>query len=271
MPEVPAALLRTLCLISCVVFCSCATSVDESAGDGGLPIKFSPMYSAYDGKHTFQVTPSASAMNWDGEDSAIVASTVRWTVDRSFVEVGDFDALPNGVLLTMKRAGKTKIRVQAMTLAGAKKTGEALLSISQVSRDEWEAGSTYYHQTGGITERRLGSYCGEAAELTAKLPGLLPGCSNCHAEGGSLAKPPTPTQTAGLDDEQLLQVFSNAAELPSGNSGSRFLQQFPEPECALKIFHSRELTEQEKKGMVWELRAIAPAIYQEPEAAEDPR
>jgi hypothetical protein len=255
--------LGIVSLVCAVVLDGCATSPDQSEDALALPlpIEFSSMYSAYDGDHTFQVTPFVPSSTGDAEHSPIVASTVRWTVDRYFLDRDDFESLPHGALLTTKRAGKTNIRVSAMTQDGENRTGEATLFISHATRNEWEAGEAYYNQTGGIRERLLAGFCGVSVEMANELSELKPGCSKCHDACSSYARPPTPTQTAGLDDDELLQVFSNAAEPPSGLSSSQFLRRMPEPECTFQAFHTWELTESEKKGLVWQLRAIPPAAY----------
>src|SRR5579863_1526417 len=70
---------------------------------GGLTIAFNPMYSAYDGKHIFQVPALVVGSN----------SPVTWSADTSMVEMQADSERPNEILIQVVRAGKTTIVAQS--------------------------------------------------------------------------------------------------------------------------------------------------------------
>lgn len=65
----------------------------------------------------------------------------------------------------------------------------------------------------------------------------------------------TPTQIAGYSDEQLLQVITQGEKL--GTFSSDLLQR-QMPDCVYRAIHSYELSDEEKRGIVWKLRSLPP-------------
>ena len=73
----------------------------------------------------------------------------------------------------------------------------------------------------------------------------------------------TPTQTAGYSNEQLVNIFTTGAKPAGGTFNSPFLRSAPMPDCIYAAFHTWEMTDDEKKGIIWKLRSIAPKVQEE--------
>ena len=70
-------------------------------------IKFSPVYSSYDGEHTFQVPVTVKGY-----------SGIKWETDKQ--DLVDLDELnPNTVMITTRGAGTAKIIARAGRLSGS--------------------------------------------------------------------------------------------------------------------------------------------------------
>ena len=89
-------------------------------------------------------------------------------------------------------------------------------------------------------------------------------CTNCHnSSASSFSVEHTPTQTAGYSDGDLIQIFT-MAQKPAGNTfNSPLLKPLatmsPETaDCIYKAFHTWEIDDDTRNGIVWKLRSIAP-------------
>lgn len=224
------------------------------------------LYSAYESTRTYQVTPSvpAAAEGWEGE--AVLASSVRWSVDSLYVTSGTFPELIGAVRLTMKRSGSTVVKVTATTLSGEQVRGEATLRIDAVSATEVAAGETAYS-----TVRLLdwtpaeGAAEGEGAcglPATISLPATS-ACNNCHNQSSTISVEHTPTQTAGHSDAALINLFTTGTRIPGEPFHSPFLRSAPMPDCLFTRFHTSELTDEEANGIVAKLRSLPPKVMQE--------
>ena len=239
----------------------CASS--EEQWDIGGPelglIAFTPMFSAFDGLHEYAVTPSVPSAAANSKDTdPVLASTVKWEVDGAFVKQSEFSDLPAAIKLTTKRAGTTKVSVTVKTLSGKSASSSAKLSISMATPEEWAAGEPRYNSdmptTWGAAEGE--TICGLAAAV--ELP-KTSACANCHSPSGSMfAVEPTPTQTAGYSNEDLVNIFTQGAKPAGGVFNSPFLRSVPMPACTYRAFHTREMSDEEKNGIIWHLRSIAP-------------
>ena len=98
------------------------------------------MYSAFDGKHTFQVPAVVRGSN----------GNVQWSADSTYVNMSQDLERPNEVLITMKKAGAVVINVQSVpdpdaAVPEAPKCGSSILTISSAAESDWEIGSARYN------------------------------------------------------------------------------------------------------------------------------
>ena len=250
-------------LLLTVMLLSCANSVDETF-DYGLEAKligFSPMYSAFDGKHTYALTPNVpSAAQTSKDADPVLASSIRWEVDDAFVKREEFPDLPAAIKLTTKKPGMTTVRVKVKTLSGLAVRSEAKLTISKATESEWEAGDRRYNEGSMNPEldRESQPECGLVQHITLPKQGS---CSNCHdSASNTIANDLTPTQTAGYSNEDLIDIATQAAKRPDVDFTSPFLRNAPMPDCLYKAFHTWMMTDEEKQGIVWKIRSIAPKV-----------
>ena len=270
MVRVSKNLQRTAKLLLCAAtLVGCSSSDDE--GDVGMLrpklISFSPMYSAFDGTHEYAVTPSVPSAAENSQDSdPVMASTIKWQIDNAYLKQDEFPELTAATKLTTKKAGKTMVKVTAKTLGGLQVRGEAELTISEASQAEWDAGEARYNNGMMITWMR--PMMAAAGEGVCGLPIVIDlpttsACGNCHNPMNAISVEHTPTQTAGYSNEDLVNIFTTGAKPAGGTFNSPFLRAAPMPDCIYKEFHTWEMTEDEKKGIVWKLRSIPPRVQEE--------
>src|SRR5450755_1966873 len=136
------------------------TGCDKSA----LTILFSPMYSAFDGVHTFQVPAVVN-----GLDPTQISIT--WTAsDPSMVKL-ETDPTTGGVMITTRKAGKVSIVATAGSLCGA-----SLLTISSATPQDWTDGSARYNN--GVVINRL-------PRTGGGMPGGMGGAGGAAAGGAA--------------------------------------------------------------------------------------
>lgn len=178
--------------------------VDAAAPQTGcaanaLQILFRPMYSAYDGVHTFQIPavvngldPTAVEIAWSASDPTMVSLAV--------------DPLTGGTMITTRKAGVVTIYAQAGSLCGASE-----LTITAATPDQWAAGSARYN-SGTIIDT-----LGQTRRPTDG--GIAAECTSCH--GDTAASGPfktvqhTPEQTGGFSDADLISIFRDGV-VPKG-------------------------------------------------------
>ncbi|HET8935979.1 MAG TPA: hypothetical protein VFN67_21180 [Polyangiales bacterium] len=262
--QVAAELLLCAALVG-----GCSSS--EDGADLGTKranlISFSPMYSAFDGTHEYAVTPSVpSAAEGSKDSDPVMASTIKWEIDNGFVKRDEFPELTAAVKLTTKKAGKTNVKVTAKTIGGTQIWGEAELTISPAQQNEWDAGEARYNN--GMMIQFMRPTMAAAGEGTCGLPvnieiPKMSACGNCHAATSAITVEHTPTQTAGYSNEQLVNIFTTGAKPAGGTFNSPFLRSAPMPDCIYAAFHTWEMTDDEKKGIIWKLRSIAPKVQED--------
>jgi hypothetical protein len=255
-------------LLLCATLAGCSSS-DKADTAPLLPklISFTPMYSAFDGAHDYALTPSVpSAAPTTKDADPVVASSIKWDLDAAFVKRDEFPDLPSAIKLTTKKDGKTTVKVTAKTMSGQSVRGEAALTISKASQTEWDAGEARYSNGMMITWMRpMMAAMGEGTcglPVTIDLP-KTSACGNCHNSMNAFSVEHTPTQTAGYSNEDLVNIFTTGAKPAGGTFNSPFLRNAPMPDCIYKAFHTWEMTDDEKKGIVWKLRSIAPKVQEE--------
>lgn len=195
-----------------------------------LNIAFSPMYSGYDGVHTYQIP--ATINNTDGP--------VVWTAsDKSMV---DLTPDPNGidVMITTKKAGKVTIQAVA-----GDAIGKSLLTIEQFTPDQWTAGMNRYTTGDIVTLQQAFHGMGSKNAM----------CAGCHSsQPNSPAIEHTPEQTGGYTDDQITNIFMNGVLPAQDQSNSLFVSPM-----FFKMFHTWTLASPDQMaGLVAYLRSLAP-------------
>ena len=99
--------------------------------DGGLSVAFNPMYSAFDGTHTYAIPAVVYGS----------AGKVTWSADSTMVGMQADPERPNEVLIQTLKVGDVIINVQS----DDGKCGSAPLFISQAAVSDWEIGNARYN------------------------------------------------------------------------------------------------------------------------------
>jgi hypothetical protein len=255
-------------MLLCAALVGCSSTADAPPGaERQNLISFSPMFSAFDGTHEYAVTPSVPSAAENSKDSdPVMAASIKWEIDGAFLKRDEFPDLTSAVKLTTKKAGKTKVKVTAKTLGGTQVWGQSELTISPAQQNEWDAGEARYNNGMNIPWMR--PMMAAAGEGTCGLPVTIElpkssACGNCHAATSMITIEHTPTQTAGYSNEQLINIFTTGAKPAGGTFNSPFLRSAPMPDCIYAAFHTWEMTDDEKKGIIWKLRSIAPKVQEE--------
>ncbi len=225
---------------------------DTSGGDTTTPtgdtvtlnVTFSPMYSAYDGTHTFKLPVLATGG----------AGNVTFTAsDSSMVDIVATSA--TGATLTTRKAGTTTIK--GTDTAG--NFGTAKLTVTQGDPADWELGKERYNNGVAAFAEPDGGV-GMTMEPGAFNPDPESACTFCHKPDGagttSTGSPidieHTPQQTGGYSDDDLVNIFTKGQK-PAG-VGTRL---FPSATAWQRI-HQWKVEENVKKGIVLYLRSLEP-------------
>ncbi|HWE28496.1 MAG TPA: hypothetical protein VHB97_10860 [Polyangia bacterium] len=195
-----------------------------------LNIAFSPMYSGYDGVHTYQIPATINNTN----------GPVTWSAsDKSMV---DLTPDPNGidVMITTKKAGK--VTIQAVD---GDAIGKSTLTIEAFTTDQWAAGMNRY-TSGTIVS--LGQAVHGMGTKDAQ-------CAGCHGDTAtSSAIEHTPEQTGGYTDDQITNIFLNGVLPTQDQSNSLFVSPM-----FFKSFHTWTVASpDEQAGLIAYLRSLAP-------------
>jgi hypothetical protein len=245
----------------------------------GLPIKFNPMYSGFDGVHMYQV-PSfvegvdPSSITWGSSDPTMV----------------DMQPYVTGIMITTKKAGDVTIVARSGSMCGS-----APLHITQFAADEWTTGNSRYNNGGALNvcfdasgiydvnvpdgfdgnisgfdaSGYLGGDGGNCMNLPAGLTNPFectppPACTNCHGSVGNGTLfgmnlfsnvSHTPEQTGGFSDTDLVNVFVHGT-VPAGGY-------FDDSIICYSNWHQVHTwtdisTTAEQNGMVSYLRSLTP-------------
>ena len=213
----------------------------NSGGGGtsdGLTLKFSPMFSAYDGVHIFKVPVQV-----EGADPA----SVEWSASKEGMV--DIEPTPDGVMLTTLAGGEVTIMAKAGDLGAS-----SLLTITEVAPEIYDLGKERYNNgipafdvpnfdgglptfggDGGFSfpgfgdggfafpEGGFGSFFGDGGFRRPDggfggfggdggLPSFIDNesaCTSCHGVGSdSIDVEHTPQQTGGYSDDDLVGIFT---------------------------------------------------------------
>jgi hypothetical protein len=209
--------------------------------DAGLRVAFNPMYSAYDGKHLFQIP------------AIVVGSSgnVTWSADSSMVGMQQNSERKNGVTITMLKPGTTYIQLKSSD----GKCGVAKLTISPATDDDWKVGNARYNN--GTTLDISGTMSGTGSPLETKSGG--PACTNCHGPTATneiyTDVSHTPEQTGGFSDSDLVNIIVHG-QFPDGGYFDNNIVRYP----VWQNFHRwADITPERQKGIITYLRSITPA------------
>ncbi len=225
--------MRRLCPLLFVVACTASSGEDQYSST--LSIAFNPMYSGYDGLHTFQIP--ATITNGAGAEPV---TGVKWSAsDSSYVDLAP-SSDGTSVMITTRKAGTVTIIATTDTAIG-----KAPLTITAYTPAQWSAGQTRY-TSGDMTS--LGMQMRGSTDKNVQ-------CTSCHGDSPtSLAIEHTPEQTGGFTDDELKGIFLQgklpAADLqvPLYGGAASFMS-----------FHQWTVaSDDEANGLVCYLRSLAP-------------
>lgn len=193
---------------------------------------FSPMYSAFDGEHEFKVPAIVNGytgVEWSAEDPTMV----------ELVKNGD-----NGVMITTRKAGTTRIIARAGSLSGS-----AEIHITEANPADWTLGEQRYNN--GVPLPAFDPMA--AMGMGFSIPDDL-SCKNCHGGGAmALSVEHTPQQTGGYSDDDLIAIFTMGQKPPTAGWRSGI------PMFIYSMLHTWQATAEEQKGVIVYLRSLEPA------------
>jgi hypothetical protein len=210
-------------------------------GDSGgkvAPAKFSifprEIYTGFDGTHTYKAPVIAVSK----EGVPITSGGVTWTI--ADPSLADLKVEPQGVIITAKKAGDTKLTA---TQAGQEPFAVPL-KIYAYTPTAWAEGEHRYKN---------------------KVDDNNPACNNCHGKGAGLGPDHTPTQLDADPDENIQNTFTTGVD-PEGRPIATESQWAHLLEGKK---HMWSVTASEKVNMLAYLRALEPTGYPEYDAATD--
>lgn len=204
--------------------------VDDSDETGELELVFTPMYSGWDGVHTYKIPVVAKGLK-----------NVKFTAsDPSMV---DIQKTAEGAMITTRKAGKVTI---TGTAGGLKGTSE--LTITQYDPADWEAGKKRYTMGKPFDFPDFDPCNPRPPQIANDLS-----CTVCHGVGGDYGDiEHTPQQIGGYTDEQMVDIIASAKKPAGAGMHTRI------PAFAWKFFHKWVATDQEKKGLIAYIRSLEP-------------
>jgi hypothetical protein len=221
------------------------SSVSATAGScarSQIDVLFDPMYSAFDGVHTYQVPAVV-----DGIDP----TAITWSI--SDPSVAMLQPTADGVMITMQKAGSASIIASAGTLCGS-----AALTVTTASADDWMLGSSRYND-GVVISRPGGGFGGGGPNGPGRPDGgaIEAACTSCHGDtatnGPFRTVSHTPQQTGGFSDSDLIKIFTEGMLPPDAYFDDTIV-----PRQQWSSFHRWGMTPEQAKGMVVYLRSLVP-------------
>ncbi len=210
-----------------------------SDANNALSVAFSPMYSAFDGVHTYQI-PSIVV--------GVKDSVIKWGAsDPSMVTLAP-DVLGGGIMITTKKAGTVTIVATAGTLCGT-----SVLTITAAQPSDWDVGNARYNDGVSVHLTRGG------AQYDAGPDGGGPACTNCHGPTATDNRyktvSHTPEQAGGFSDQDLLQIVLHG-QVPDGGYFDTAIVSYQQ----WQQFHQwTDIQADQQPGMVSYLRSLTPA------------
>jgi hypothetical protein len=204
-----------------------------------LQIFFSPMYTAFDGTHQFQIP--AVVGNVD-------PTTITWTVSDPALADLQNDVALGGAMISSRKAGNLTVMA-----SGGGVCGTSELTITESSLDDWNIGNMRYNN--GI--KLVGDVPGRGRPAADAGPPMTDvACTNCHgptAMGPYKTVSHSPEQTGGFSDEELVNIFTKGTVPIGGYFDSSFVSY-----DRWRVFHRWDMSPAEAKGVVVYLRSLTP-------------
>ncbi|MEP6652292.1 MAG: hypothetical protein ABJA82_02980 [Myxococcales bacterium] len=226
-----------------------AATTLSSCAKNDLMVVFAPMYTAFDGTHTFQVPAVVQG---------VAADAISWSAsDKTMVDLAT-DTNTGGVMISARKAGSVTIVASAGTLCGS-----SSLTISAASDADWQAGSARYN-SGVVLPARgrmgMGMGAGGGGGDGAGGASMAYACTNCHGDtatsGPYKTVSHTPEQTGGFSDDALQNIFRNGT-FPGGATDPNFDAKIVMYEI-WSGFHKWSMSDDQAKGLIVYLRSLTP-------------
>jgi hypothetical protein len=213
----------------------------QCPGATALQVIFSPMYSAFDGQHTFQVPAIVNGID---------PTAVTWSSSNTAVATVATDSTVGGIMITMTGSGSANIVAQAGSLCG-----QSMLTVDSATPDDWTQGSQRYNN--GIVFSRPPRH---DAGTPDGFSSTDPACTNCHgptAMGLFKDVAHTPEQIGGFSDTVLAGIMQTGS-VPDGGYFDTSIVSYRQ----WQSFHHWQMTDQDVKGVVVYLRSLTPMPQQ---------
>jgi hypothetical protein len=169
-----------------------------------------------------------------------------WTCSDKDAVYFDKSGVPNGVMITTRKAGKFTI-----TAIAGKRKGTVPLNVTAATEEDYARGAARYDNAvalmimpGAIQTMGGGMF----------MLNNMVSCKNCHGSGANfLAVEHTPQQTGGYTDEEIKNIFENGMKPAGAKWGSLpgIMNYYP-------LFHKWAASEEEYQGLVVYLRSLEP-------------
>ncbi|HET8933526.1 MAG TPA: hypothetical protein VFN67_08810, partial [Polyangiales bacterium] len=221
-----------------------------------------PLYSAFDGVNEYTVTPSiATAETGSFDADPVLASSLKWEFDSTFFSLGQ-STRPGTIKLVTKKSGSSVVEATGHSLSGDIVTSKTRVTISRADATQWQTGNERYNSGELVSWPPTGQPTAAPGEGTCGLLFVLQyattaACSGCHNDTGPMRVEGNSAETAMYSDEDLLRVVTQGTK-PEGDTFLGFLREISMPDCIFASFHTWELNEPEKTGIIWKLRSIPP-------------
>jgi cytochrome c553 len=211
--------------------CGCSNSGGGDCPESAFSIVFSPMYSAYESGHTYQIPAIVTGVN---------TSSLTWTsTDPSIATIAS-DSATGGVMITVHKAGTTTI-----TARGGSLCSTSQLTVTPATAEEWATGEAFYKAAPAPGD-------GGASGISAT-------CASCHGETATNRAfkdiSHTPQQAGGYSDSDLDLVIRKGV-VPDGGY---YVDNLVPRQMFQRIHAFSAITNSELKGIIVYMRSLTPA------------
>jgi hypothetical protein len=229
-----------------------------------MVIKFSPMYSAYDGMHTYELPVVVNV-----ESATLTASDMTAVGIQANQELSA-PALPGftGWTLTMRKAPPTPITLTAQV---GNFCNTAQLTITPAQPSDWDIGNARYNNGASLHFPMFGGRGGGDAGMMMMGPptgdgGSFfetadggPACTSCHGPTATMGflddVSHTPEQTGGFSDMDLINIVVNGVVPDGGYFDPNIISM-----ANWNMFHRwADIQQDQYLGMIVYLRSLTPA------------
>jgi hypothetical protein len=240
-------MLSRIAIAALAFLAGCSDSGNSNSGAcsaSSLQILFSPMYTYWDGTHTFQV-PAVT--------QGVKPTDVTWSVSDTAKVSLTPDPTTGGILISVNNSapglklGGPPAQVTITAQANGK-CGTSILTITPaIESDDWHDGAVRYND--GLDVRPANADAGAVDTMAA--------CTNCH--GPTATNGPfndvshTPEQIGGFSDTDLDMIIRNGSVPPGGYFDSSIVSM-----SRWHSFHQWQMTDEELRGLLVYLRGLAP-------------